>query len=423
MNPIEATRAAVLTRLNIDHLAPTGDLARITSAGALIVDPTRVRPRYFDGRFLAARDLQRDQTYFLTRQRELTQSADAGVVSGLMVASTGQTTLSITPGSGITPSGDLVVIGDQDTTTTALDPLIVDLADVPTIQRLDAAFGLLATPAEPARNRTGLFVLALRPVEYTANPRGAYPASIAERRVPEDGDIIEATAVTLVPLHADTDELPPAQQRAAIAREIFLLGTPQPVPEEALPIALVQLAAGTVTWVDPFLVRREIGAEHAGVAGVGLSVARAVCEAYLLQYQAQLADVMVARAAGGQPAAFVATDSFRALPPAGPLPAAAAGSAGAVPTFFPPQVQVTTAAIPVDEIAALVDEALLLPPIDLTLPPEQLATLAVLIAQPTPRGTAAGSGGAPPALSWFLRQRTLHVVPDAVAVPDVGQRL
>ena len=61
------------------------DLAVLRRTGVLIEDARRERPRYFDGRFLAARDLIRDQQYFLTREADLGQAAGSGVALGLFV--------------------------------------------------------------------------------------------------------------------------------------------------------------------------------------------------------------------------------------------------------------------------------------------------------------------------------------------------
>ncbi len=47
------------------------ELTALRASGALVPDERRERPRYFDGRFLAARDLIRDQQYFLTREADL----------------------------------------------------------------------------------------------------------------------------------------------------------------------------------------------------------------------------------------------------------------------------------------------------------------------------------------------------------------
>ena len=44
------------------------------------IDTGRTRPRYFDGRFLAARDLERDQAYIAARQAEYLRAAGPGVI-------------------------------------------------------------------------------------------------------------------------------------------------------------------------------------------------------------------------------------------------------------------------------------------------------------------------------------------------------
>ena len=51
------------------------EVAALRAAGVLIEDPRRERPRYFDGRFLAARDLIRDQQYILAREADLGRAA------------------------------------------------------------------------------------------------------------------------------------------------------------------------------------------------------------------------------------------------------------------------------------------------------------------------------------------------------------
>src|SRR5436190_9548794 len=82
-----------------------------TQAGTVVLDPRRRRPLYFDGRFLAARDLVREQDYFLQRQADLARTAGFGIVRGLQVGRAVQnqqlTTdgLRIAAGHGVTPSG------------------------------------------------------------------------------------------------------------------------------------------------------------------------------------------------------------------------------------------------------------------------------------------------------------------------------
>src|SRR5262245_17197940 len=125
------------------------EFERQRRANAVVIDSRRRRPRYFDGRFLAARDLTREQAYFLGRQADLARAGGAGVVQGLAVQrGPTATSIRIGPGHGVTPGGELVVLGRD---------LTVDLAEVVQTQRLDAAFGIARLPAEAARNRTGLF--------------------------------------------------------------------------------------------------------------------------------------------------------------------------------------------------------------------------------------------------------------------------
>ena len=174
---------------------------RLKKVGALIGDSRRSRPNYFDGRFLKASDLTADQTYFLSRQADLARSSGFGVIEGLMVTNdvnadnrrieiNRSTIVRISAGYGLTPSGELVAIpADLD----------VNLADLASVQRLNAAFGLAAIPTEPLRTATGLFVLGLRPVEYTEDPIASYPTSPGGERKVQDGMIREATVVTLVP--------------------------------------------------------------------------------------------------------------------------------------------------------------------------------------------------------------------------------
>src|SRR5262245_50755400 len=144
----------------IIDVAAAGDIARRVSAGdpnaltpdgmqallghsALVLDGMRVRPRYFDGRFLTGTDLTRDQDYIDQRQADLARATGTGVVAGLQVRLLDGTvgrTIEIAAGQGITPAGDLVLI-----TTTRQ----VSLDDLPASERLDTALGLRVRPAVP----------------------------------------------------------------------------------------------------------------------------------------------------------------------------------------------------------------------------------------------------------------------------------
>src|ERR1700761_374499 len=96
--------------------------------GSLVIDSDRTRPLWFDGRFLAARDLQREQDYFLQRQSDLGQAAGFGVVHGLWVdtpsanAISSADTVIVRAGQGVTPAGELVLMPSD---------LTIHLSDLP----------------------------------------------------------------------------------------------------------------------------------------------------------------------------------------------------------------------------------------------------------------------------------------------------
>jgi hypothetical protein len=348
------------------------DVETLRATGALIEDARRERPRYFDGRFLAARDLIRDQQYFLTREADLGQASGGGVVVGLEVRrGAAADELVLARGHGLTPAGELTLLPNA---------LSVRIADIPQAEQLSARFSLSRLPQPALRNRTGLFVLALRPVEFTANPIGAYPTSITGPRTVEDGDVIEATAVVLVPWTDDdaTDALDARRGRAA--RAIFVEKRPNGVSANVLPLAMVALQNNIVAWLDVAMVRRELGADRADRPGLGAST-RALGLAHLLQYRRQLEDEL----RGNDGPGFPATSRFDALPAAGPMPPAMIATRDFTQSYFPAEIDTELAPIPDDELPALVEEALALPAIDLTVAPTLLESTAVLVLAPVPR--------------------------------------
>lgn len=353
------------------------EFERLRRAGTVILDDRRRRPLYFDGRFLAARDLTREQGYVLSRQADLARAGGAGVVQGLAVRrGATATTIRIGTGHGVTPSGELVVLGHD---------LVVDLADVAQTQRLDTAFGIARIPAEAARSRTGLFIVALRPVEFTANPIASYPTSVTGTRSVEDGDIIEAAAVTLIPYPDDAAPSEMDERRARAALDVFVHGSQRGLPAGVLPLAMVGLDRAVVQWVDPFLVRREVGGERGDIVSVGIG-RRALREAQVQQYEQHLREVLAQRQAANRGARFTASEHFFALPPVGRMPAGGLDPADFSQIYFPAQADVALSIIPEDEVSVLVEESLLLPPIDLTVADDELESTAILVLVPVERG-------------------------------------
>ncbi|WP_431287224.1 hypothetical protein [Roseateles chitinivorans] len=355
-------------RVRIDPVeAPT-----LRNRGVLVEDPRRQRPRYFDGRFLAARDLIRDQQYFLTREADLGRAAGSGVAHGLSV-SEGATpqTVRIAAGEGLTGAGELVLLPRS---------LTIDLADIPQTEQLSARFGLSRLPAAPLRSRTGLFVLGLRPVEFTANPIGAYPTTLTGARTVEDGDVIEATAVVLIPWQDDGAADALDARRGSAARTIFTQPAAPGWSANVLPVAMLALQSNSLVWIDEAMVRRELGADRGDLPGLGFAP-RGLRLAHLMQHQNHLADV-VAQFHGRS---FPAATQFPALPPAGPLPAGIIDTTDFTQRYFPSEVDVDFSIIPEDELPALVEEALALPPIDFLAPQAALDLTAVLVLAPVPR--------------------------------------
>jgi len=366
INPIQLTQGAAREQIAAE------DVAALRTSGVLVEDPRRERPRYFDGRFLAARDLIRDQQYFLTREADLGRAAGSGVANGLFVTP-GSTphTLQVSAGQGITPAGELVLLPAT---------LTINLADIPAAEQLSARFGLGRIPNPPLRSRTGLYVLALRPVEFSANPIGAYPTSLTGPRTVEDGDIIEATALVLVPWQDDGAADALAARRGRAARTIFTGDGKLGVSANLLPLAMVALQSNTIVWIDEALVRRELGADRGDLPGLGFAP-RALRVAHLLQHQTHLADVVTQM--NGR--SFAAATQFPALPPAGPLPPGIIDTRDFTQRYFPPEVDVDFSIIPDDELPALVEEALALPPIDFLASEAALDLTAVLVLAPVPR--------------------------------------
>jgi hypothetical protein len=356
-------------RASLEERDP-GEVQQMEGEGRLVVDARRARSSYFDGRFLAARDLIREQNYCLTRQADLSRAGGAGVIRGLEVRAEAGRQLSISAGHGVTFSGELVAL---DT------PVTLDVGDVSELAQLDASFGLAAIPAPEPGARTGLFLVVLRPIEYVTRQIVRYPTTVGGKRSLEPGDIVEGVAITLVPYRDDKQERDPWKQRSHLARTMFFERAARGIPAETLPLAVMSLERGFIRWIDPFLVRREIGAEHGGVVGFGVAP-RALREAHLAQYDQQLRELVVERQARGG-LRFAAADYFEVLPPAGRMPAAAIDPADFTQHFFPAQMTVDLTIVTEDEVGVLVQESLLMPPIEVTGEAEELdfTTLQVLI--------------------------------------------
>ena len=139
------------------------------------------------------------------------------------------------------------------------------------------------------------------------------------------------------------------------------------------------------------MVRRETGAERPAGMDFGFG-ARALREAHLLQYQRHLADTFNAN----QDQPFPAPAWFSALPPVGPFPSGTIDADRLTQRFFPPGIDVDVSFIPEDELPAVIEESLMLPPIDLTLGVEELTGTGVVVLVPLSRAQFAANRAALP---------------------------
>jgi hypothetical protein len=382
-SPVAAVRVgmATLQSATLATVQPTAvNLTILPGIGATLPGSRNTRPLWFNGRFLAAPDLRREQNYFLQKQAIYGRAGGSGVLHGLTVqqAAPGSQfdtaeTIIIGAGVGITPSGQLVMISSE---------LPIELSDLADEQNLDEQFGLAETPQQPSRTRTGVYIIALRPVQFTANPVASYPSSLQAPRVTQDGDIVEATAVSLVPFASPVNNFDIALQRAALARQIFVAAAGPTLPASMLPLAMIGIDRNVIQWIDPYLVRRDSGPQSSGIR-LGLADA-ATQQAYLLQYDAQLQAVAASRAPA--PLNFAATDYFQALPPAGRFPLQAIDVVNLLQQYFPQQLPVQLSLIPADELPAVIEDSMSLPPLDLTMPGSSFANYSVYALIPVDRG-------------------------------------
>lgn len=403
--------------------------------GAVLIDQRRSRTAWYEGQFVTAEDFNRDQSYLLTRQADIGRSIGKGVVEGLEAAAApdGATAVIVEPGIGLGGAGETIVVHQAAR---------LDLADIATQRAIGRQAGLVESLGAPLETRTGLFVLAATPVEYTSNPVGAYPTSMEGERRMEDSLVTEAVLFTLAPFPLPGDESSAADWRARAARRIFVEGAEPALPSASLPLAMVALQGNVVLWVDGPMVRREAGAARADVEGLGVvDEARAI--AHFRQFDARIAALVAARPGRGVPA----HEAFEALPPMGRMPAACVAPRSPAPgvdavlsqSWLPARMPVELVALPEDEIEVLLRESLTLPPIDLSASEGELANTPVTIIAAVPREDWATTpaelqetaqplaaptplGGAPTSPSELLRTLLSGAEPPAPATSAVDPR-
>ncbi|MCJ8500099.1 hypothetical protein [Desulfatitalea alkaliphila] len=352
-------------------------LDKYEHGGSVFVDRRRSRPRWFDGRFLKAADLNRESSYFLTRQADLAVATGTGVVEGLMVRETGPTRIAISHGHGMTFDGERVFLPED---------VDIRLHNIALSEELNVKMGLSRKPAPPDRSRSGIYIIALRPLEFTANPTAAYPVDVDGRRQLQDGSVVEATAITLIPFSYPAGAARSIDaRRARLAHQLFTETNAYRMPSTTLPLAMIELRRGQLLWLDNYMVRREMGAVHSDVLGFGFTP-RPLRRSHFKQYDEMIADIVDRRLRSNAGLRFAATEYFESLPAAGRLPTACVDLDNFTQHFFPDAMDVEISIVPEDEMGLLLEESMLLPPVPLN-DENAIATTAVMIFLPVPRHT------------------------------------
>ena len=343
--------------------------------GSVFVDRRRSRPRWFDGRFLKAADLNRESGYFLTRLADLAVATGTGVVEGLTVSEESATKITIVQGHGMTFDGERVFLPND---------VSISLHNIALASELNVKMGLSRKPAPPDRSRSGIYIVALRPLEFTANPTASYPVDVDGKRDMRDGSIVEATAITLIPFSYPAGAAKSTEaRRAALAHQVFTENTEYQLPTTTLPLAMIEMRRGKLLWLDNYMVRREMGSVYSDVLGFGFTP-RAIRRAHFKQYDEMIADIVDDRTRANADLRFAATEYFQSLPSAGRLPTACVDLSTFTQYYFPDAMGVEMSIIPEDEMGLLVEESMLLPPILLN-DDDAIETTSVMIFLPMPR--------------------------------------
>lgn len=351
-------------------------LDKFARGGSVFVDRRRSRPRWFDGRFLKAADLNRETNYFLTRQADLAVATGTGVVEGLHVREHSATSVRISQGHGMTFDGERVFLPNDIT---------ISLHNISLAQELNVKLGLSRRPAPPDRSRSGIYIIALRPLEFTANPTASYPVDVDGKREMRDGSIVEATAVNLIPYSYPAGAAKSKEsRRAQVAHQVFSENSEYRFPSSTLPLAMVEMRRGRLLWLDNYMVRRDMGSVYSDVLGFGFAP-RPLRRSHFKQYDHMIEEIVEDRKRAGTNLRFAAAEYFVSLPSAGRLPSACVDLNTFTQFYFPDAMDVEMSIIPEDEMAMLVEESILLPPVLLNEEEGALAANSIMILLPVPR--------------------------------------
>lgn len=353
---------------------------------------------FFNGRLLSGEDLTIERRVDREERRRVARAVGHGVVDGLRVrdSSAGTPAVTVTAGTALDARGNSVSLPNEtEVSLLALKPPAGDAGSVepfapctpPQSGTYIAGAGVYLLTISRTTGSTGFApVSGLGNEEAECNRR--YLVEGVEFRLPQ---VPVSTSLLAAPARLRNrlayacfgaeavagaiasifDEPSDAADVLAAMRKTGSLG------ECEVPLALVYWTAAGVQFVDAWAVRRRPATAEDAIAGEFLDPAHvAQAEARLLQFQAQLADLIRTSA---DPASIEARTSFAYLPPAAFLPISGvredgaalrpvtgfAGRALQYERFFGSRMKAMPRVIEGARVGPLIRESLSCPPIDL----------------------------------------------------------
>lgn len=379
--------------------------AAATTASATVLKVAQAEPQlsrtyYQDGRLLTAVDLNRDYAYLDRRLLDLGLALGDGVIQGLVASLIGGTTISVTEGRGVAPSGRVIA---YTATPTPGVPLSVNLSDIGTLMTLNGpTFSGISD---------GLYAVVLLHGQQGSGIAEVFPRDLSSTRViPES--IVDTVEIALVGLAQPVPSGTPFQARAQLAAQ-FASGQNMPsLPSDSIALGIVAMKQGLPSWFDPTLLRHPLRA---------VDDTTAATDDLTREYTQLYTDVMADAATRGV-TTFRASDVFSLLPPTGLLPRAAIDPMAGTQTFFPAQIDVALVPARADEVPELLAQTEGEPAIDLTsgvpaqilvlvpLPPANYVTLSAALLGPV-------ANPAPPAFKPYPSVALSRIDPLVLRLP------
>lgn len=314
------------------------------------LDPKLSRTHYYDGRLLKAADLTRDQFYLDERLNEVGRVLGQGVVRGLQVSLNPNGGLDIQAGLAIAPSGRVLELEQK------IERL--NLTDDAQINSRNPNYRALAA---------GLYALVIRYAQKGVGSAEVFPKDLQSQRgsyfnAYEEG--VEFALQKLAqPLPLQYQQQMPADElslyaRAQLVRPLLVNNPGQPVglDENSVALGLLAVERGIPQWFDQGLLRRPFRSAQA--------------QNYLQidlynHYDELLRALLEQRQPLPNRDQFLASRYFSVLPPVGAIPKGALDPVNGYQHFFPAGYEVSISPLREDDVAAVVQQSMMLEPIDL----------------------------------------------------------